>query len=223
MFAIHSTFLLLHVASLLLQPATNKLHSIIERTSRFISCHGTQMEIIIKAKQKFNPFFSFLDYGDALNPYYRYLLHLISTGAYTPRSPSPENAAESAVDEKEKQQDEASTSKKTGGGEKKEPSLVAEYENSSDEESFELHPLLRASLTPGSSKPATPSRDTRERETSPVDEMRTSSDMFRARRFVVNSAPTLESDSEYMGTQETNEEAPGDYQYTQQYPYSYGG
>ena len=176
------------------------------------------MEIIIKAKQKFNPFFSFLDYGDSLNPYYRYLLHLISTGVYTPRSPSPGNA-ENAVEE---QEDEASTSNRTGGGEKKEPSLVAEYEDSSDEESFELHPLLRTSLTPASSKPATPSRDERERETSSVDEIRTSSDTFRARSFVVNSAPTLESGSVYMGAQEENEDAPGDYQYTQQYPYSYG-
>ena len=172
------------------------------------------MEIIIKAKQKFNPFFSFLDYGDSLNPYYRYLLHLISTGVYTPRSPSPGNA-ENAVED---QEDEAGTSNRTGGGEKKEPSLVAEYEDSSDEESFELHPLLRTSLTPASSKPATPIRDERERETSSVDEMRT----FHAKSFVVNSAPTLESNSVYMDAQEANEDAPGDYQYTQQYPYSYG-
>ena len=137
---------------------------------------------------------------------------------YTPRSASPGNA-ENGVKE---QEDEASTSNRTGGGEKKEPSLVAEYEDSSDEESFELHPLLRTSLTPASSKPATPSRDERERETSSVDEMRTGSNTFHARTFVVNSAPTLESDSVYMGAQEANEDAPGDYQYTQQYPYSYG-
>lgn len=47
------------------------------------------MEIIIKTKQKFNPFFSFLDYGDTLFPYYKHLKETILTGAYRPR-PRPE-------------------------------------------------------------------------------------------------------------------------------------
>lgn len=44
------------------------------------------MEIIIKAKQKFNPYFSFLNHGDGLNPYYRHVLKVISSGAYVPGS-----------------------------------------------------------------------------------------------------------------------------------------
>lgn len=40
------------------------------------------MEIIIKTKQKFNPYFSFLNHEDGLYPYYRYLKEVISSGTY---------------------------------------------------------------------------------------------------------------------------------------------
>ena len=43
------------------------------------------MEIIIKAKQKFNPFFSFLSREDVLYPYYKHLKELISMGSYIPQ------------------------------------------------------------------------------------------------------------------------------------------
>lgn len=42
------------------------------------------MEIIIKTKQKFNPFFSFLNYDDPLFPYYKHLKEVILTGGYRP-------------------------------------------------------------------------------------------------------------------------------------------
>ena len=42
------------------------------------------MEIIIKTKQKRNPFFSFLNYNDPLFPYYKHLKDVIKTGAYQP-------------------------------------------------------------------------------------------------------------------------------------------
>ena len=42
------------------------------------------MEIIIKTKQKFNPYFSFLNHEDGLYPYYRYLKEVISSGRYIP-------------------------------------------------------------------------------------------------------------------------------------------
>lgn len=47
------------------------------------------MEIIIKTKQKFNPFFSFLSYEDPLFAYYRHLKDMILTGGYRP-VPRPE-------------------------------------------------------------------------------------------------------------------------------------
>ncbi len=42
------------------------------------------MEIIIKTKQKFNPFFSFLNYADVLFPYYTHVKEMIMTGGYIP-------------------------------------------------------------------------------------------------------------------------------------------
>ena len=185
------------------------------------------MEIIIKAKQKFNPFFSFLDYGDDLNPYYRHLLRLISTGAYTPRSQSP-----SLVKAEEGEPSPEESGGPTAGGvesKTKEPRLVVEYESSSDEseeEGFELHPLLRVSTSRGSSKPATPSREVDsavENGAGLVDELETSGGVFYSRSLAVNSAPTLESDATDVDASRTNEEAPGDYQYSQQYPYPYDG
>ena len=43
------------------------------------------MEIIIKTKQKFNPYFSFLNYKDELFPYYTHLKDMIRTGGYQPK------------------------------------------------------------------------------------------------------------------------------------------
>ena len=66
-----------------------KLHSIVEKTALFIVKQGTQMEIIIKAKQKYNPFFSFLNHDDELFPYYQHVKAMLTRGAYTPRQVSP--------------------------------------------------------------------------------------------------------------------------------------
>ena len=62
-----------------------KEHAIIEKTAKFISSHGTQMEIILKTKQANNSHFEFLNYNDPLNPYYKYLVHSIRTKAYIPQ------------------------------------------------------------------------------------------------------------------------------------------
>ena len=42
------------------------------------------MEIIIKTKQKFNPYFSFLNHEDSLYPYYKHLKEVISSHVYVP-------------------------------------------------------------------------------------------------------------------------------------------
>lgn len=76
------TQLLLHV----LQPQTEKMHAIIERTASFIAQHGVQMEIMMKAKQKDNAHFSFLNYEDELNAYYKHVLNAIKQSKYTPAS-----------------------------------------------------------------------------------------------------------------------------------------
>lgn len=185
------------------------------------------MEIIIKAKQKFNPFFSFLDYGDDLNPYYRHLLRLISTGAYIPRSQSP-NHVKSEEGEQLPGESGGITADGVESKVKEEPRLAIQYESSSDEseeEGFELHPLLRASASRGSSKPATPNTEVDsavENGADSVGEVGTSGGVFYTRSLVVNSAPSLESDTADVDAPRTSEEAPGDYQYSQQYPYPYG-
>jgi len=69
-----------------LQPQTEKMHAIIERTASFIAQHGVQMEIMMKAKQKDNAHFSFLNYEDELNAYYKHVLNAIKQSKYTPAS-----------------------------------------------------------------------------------------------------------------------------------------
>ena len=46
------------------------------------------MEIVLKAKQSGNPQFDFLNYGNWLNPYYRFMIKEIKSGRYTPM-PAP--------------------------------------------------------------------------------------------------------------------------------------
>ena len=77
-----------------LQPKTEKIHAIIERTAAFIAEHGVQMEIMMKAKQKDNTQFSFLNYEDELNAYYKHVLHAIKHAKYTPASAAQKAAAD---------------------------------------------------------------------------------------------------------------------------------
>nr|SVE79544.1 EOG090X07RL [Daphnia magna] len=63
-------------------PPTQKLARIIEKTANFISSQGTQMEIIVKAKQANNPMFQFLHFDTALHPFYRHILAAIRNGSY---------------------------------------------------------------------------------------------------------------------------------------------
>ena len=58
------------------------MHAIIEKTAAFISKQGSQMEIVIAAKQKNNPQFGFLNYDNPLNVYYKHIVRMISKGKY---------------------------------------------------------------------------------------------------------------------------------------------
>ncbi|XP_050520941.1 protein suppressor of white apricot [Daktulosphaira vitifoliae] len=65
-------------------PPTKKLNAIIEKTALFISKHGAQMEVLLKAKQAHNPQFEFLSYDQPLYPYYQHVLAAIRSCRYNP-------------------------------------------------------------------------------------------------------------------------------------------
>lgn len=65
-----------------MQPETTKVHAIIEKTAKFISTQGPQMEILIKAKQANNPLFEFLNQNSRLNPFYKHTLQAMKDGNY---------------------------------------------------------------------------------------------------------------------------------------------
>ncbi|XP_065663694.1 uncharacterized protein LOC100210071 isoform X2 [Hydra vulgaris] len=105
-------------------PETSKMQSIVEKTALFISKQGTQMEIVLKAKQSGNAQFDFLSFDNWLNPYYKFILQKIKSGEY--------KLSEEEKDEKEKK-------------------LLKDDSDSSDENSdneTELHPLLQAHRRP---------------------------------------------------------------------------
>ncbi|XP_044002350.1 splicing factor, suppressor of white-apricot homolog isoform X2 [Aphidius gifuensis] len=76
-------------------PDTQKLNAIITKTATFISRQGSQMEILIKAKQSNNPQFSFLSIDGALNPYYKLVLEAIKNGKYNPDKEPDKKESES--------------------------------------------------------------------------------------------------------------------------------
>lgn len=59
-----------------------KLNAIIEKTAKFISTQGPQMEILIKAKQSNNPQFEFLNQNNRVNKYYKHVLNAMKNGFY---------------------------------------------------------------------------------------------------------------------------------------------
>ncbi|KRX77954.1 Protein SWAP [Trichinella sp. T6] len=80
-------------------PKTVKEGIIIEKTAAFIAEQGSQMEIIVNAKQKSNPQFRFLDWNHPLNKYYKHVLKMIKEKRYTPvvvkKDPAPESESDS--------------------------------------------------------------------------------------------------------------------------------
>ena len=162
------------------------------------------MEIIIKAKQKFNPFFSFLDFRDSLYPYYKHIHHAISTGAFTPQPDQPEEptAKEETVSGTDGESETAAEKRDSVSNDE-------DCSDDSDGDEFELHPLLRLSTTPKSSKSSTPVPVTEavaaEEERHAID-----SSAFYAKRLSVNAAPSLENETVASQSQDqygTNSEA----------------
>ncbi|XP_074097235.1 suppressor of white-apricot isoform X1 [Cotesia typhae] len=88
----------------MVMPETQKLNAIITKTALFISRQGSQMEILIKAKQSNNPQFAFLSIEGALHPYYKLVLDAIKQGKYNPEK-LPEKE-ESESDEESDENDE---------------------------------------------------------------------------------------------------------------------
>lgn len=74
-----------------LQPESTKVQAIIEKTARFISTQGPQMEILIKAKQANNPLFDFLNQSGRLNPFYKHTLQSMKDGNYPADDQKVEN------------------------------------------------------------------------------------------------------------------------------------
>ena len=61
-----------------------------EKTAKFVSKQGVQMEILIKTKQSDNPQFSFLEHGDPLNAFYKHMTAMLKSGRYTPKEDKPD-------------------------------------------------------------------------------------------------------------------------------------
>ncbi|KAJ0173259.1 hypothetical protein K1T71_011435 [Dendrolimus kikuchii] len=68
-------------------PESLKQNAIIEKTAKFIATQGTQMEILIKAKQGDNPQFQFLVRDSVLHPYYMALIALVKSGKWPEKAP----------------------------------------------------------------------------------------------------------------------------------------
>jgi hypothetical protein len=63
-------------------PPTEKLNQIIEKTAKFISSQGPQMEILLKTKQSSNPQFNFLNHDGEYNKYYKHILLMMKNNSY---------------------------------------------------------------------------------------------------------------------------------------------
>lgn len=132
------------------------------------------MEIIIKTKQKFNPFFSFLNHEDVLYPYFKHMKEVMSRSINVPLAMEPErregggdnHKQEPLRNHKETMQQNHTTEKDSrivnskAPVSKEEPKTDAvppvsksdsEDESDSDDEGY-LHPLLLGSSSAGKSK-----------------------------------------------------------------------
>lgn len=79
-------------------PTTLKLNQIIEKTAKFISSQGPQMEILLKTKQAANPQFNFLNHDGQYNAYYKHIMSMMKAGTYPWEDTARDKADESSQD-----------------------------------------------------------------------------------------------------------------------------
>jgi len=70
-------------------PSTVKQFKVIEKTALLIGKQGTQMEILLKAKQSGNPVFEFLSLEHSLHKFYKHLLMMVKTKQYHKKEDPP--------------------------------------------------------------------------------------------------------------------------------------
>lgn len=87
-------------------PTTLKLNQIIEKTAKFISSQGTQMEILLKTKQASNPQFNFLNHDGQYNSYYKHIMAMMRAGNYP---------WEDTIDKSEENSQDSEDTKETNG------------------------------------------------------------------------------------------------------------
>lgn len=179
------------------------------------------MEIIIKAKQKLNPFFSFLNMSDSLYPFYSHIKTLISTGSYVPPketvkvdseavSPSNKIALETNTSQPEENEEQHNTEECEVAGCENLTHRTDELSESKSEDEDEgyLHPLLSNALNRQSKSSTTTPLSQSPKEATPpvdvnisqekVDKMLTSVARvnFRAQSMAINAAPVLKPSTE---------------------------
>ena len=174
------------------------------------------MEIIIKTKQKHNASFSFLHHEDRLFPFYKQLLHAIMKGTYIPTTTSSnKDPVDTGTDSPKVIELDPELVPV-----KQEETVVNEEESdldkseSEDEESFELHPLLRTSLTSSILSKSNKKNDkklqnsgqngisSKLNSTSKSHSNKFSTDSFRTVALTINSAPTVTDTSNDVNSQQ---------------------
>lgn len=82
-------------------PPTVKLNQIMEKTAKFISSQGIQMEILLKTKQAANPQFNFLNHNGQYNSYYKHILAMMKAGTYPWQDTKVDKSEENSQDSDE--------------------------------------------------------------------------------------------------------------------------
>uniref|UniRef100_A0A1I8A438 SURP motif domain-containing protein n=1 Tax=Steinernema glaseri TaxID=37863 RepID=A0A1I8A438_9BILA len=115
------------------KPISMKQHNVIEKTARYVTQHGAQMEIVIKARQQAkSDKFAFLEFDNPLNSYYKVILKYMGEGRY----PTTSQKGHSTVKSHKKIKKAVNV---------REPIAEADEHPQSDEESEDdnyLHPSL---------------------------------------------------------------------------------
>ena len=64
-------------------PKYQREHDIIAKTAEWLAGQSMQMEILLKTKQAGNQKFSFLNYGEPLNDYYKVVKKAVADGIFS--------------------------------------------------------------------------------------------------------------------------------------------